>query len=362
MAGPEGAALTRRLAGAARSGRRSARDGGGQPRLVDVAERAGVSLATASRALNGLATVDGALRRRVQDAAQAVGYRPNAFARGLRTQRTLTLGVVIPSIANPHFTEAVQAAQAAAATAGYTTIVCNTARDPAAEQRDLLVLASGRVDGLILAPTQTGPAQLMALLADGPPVVLMDRRLEGVPWDWVAVDVAAGVREAIAYLAGRGRRRIAFLAGPAGISTAEDKLAGYRTGLAAQGQDVDPSLVVAGDYTEAGGYEATRRLLAQTPRPDAVIASNNLSAIGMTRAVLEGRLRVPDDLALVGFDNTPWTTLVRPALTLVAQPVAALGTTAARLLLDRLERPAGTSPEAPRQVLLAPTLVVRQST
>ena len=203
------------------------------------------------------------------------------------------------------------------------------------------------MDGLILAPTQTGPAQLMALLADGPPVVLMDRRLEGVPWDWVAVDVAAGLREAIAYLAGRGRRRIAFLAGPEGISTAEDKLAGYRAGLAAQGQDVDPSLVVAGDYTAAGGYEATRRLLAQTPRPDAVIAANNLSAIGMTRAVLEGGLRVPDDLALVGFDNTPWTTLVRPALTLVAQPVAALGTTAARLLLDRLERPAGRRPLRP---------------
>jgi LacI family transcriptional regulator len=354
--------MTRRPTGPPRPGRRSGRDGSGQPRLVDVADRAGVSLATASRALNGLATVDGALRRRVLDAARAVGYRPNAFARGLRTQRTLTLGVVIPSIANPHFTEAVQAAQDAAAAAGYTTIVCNTARDPEAEQRDLLVLTSGRVDGLILAPTQTGPAQLMALLADGPPVVLMDRRLEGVPWDWVAVDVAAGVREAVAYLAGRGRKRIALLAGPAGISTAEDKLAGYRAGLAAQGLDPDAALVVAGDYTDAGGYEATRRLLAQSPRPDAVIASNNLSAIGMTRAVLEEGLRVPEDVALVGFDNTPWTTLVRPALTLVAQPVAALGTTATRLLLDRLERPAGSPPDEPRQVLLAPTLVVRQST
>jgi len=354
--------MSRRPIGPPRAGRRSGRDSSGQPRLVDVAARAGVSLATASRALNGLATVDGALRRRVQDAARAVGYRPNAFARGLRTQRTLTLGVVIPSIANPHFTEAVQAAQDAAAAAGYTTIVCNTARDPEAERRDLLVLTSGRVDGLILAPTQTGPAQLMALLADGPPVVLMDRRLEGVPWDWVAVDVATGVREAVAHLASRGRTRIALLAGPEGISTAGDKLAGYRAGLAAQGLEPEAALVVAGDYTDAGGYEATRRLLTRSPRPDAVIASNNLSAIGMTRAVLEAGLRIPEDVALVGFDNTPWTTLVRPALTLVAQPVAALGTTAARLLLDRLERPAGGLPGAPRHVLLAPTLVVRQST
>ena len=207
--------------------------------------------------------MDGALRGRVLDAARAVGYRPNAFARGLRTQRTLTLGVVIPTIANPHFTEAVQAAQDTGATAGYTTIVCNTARDPEAERRDLLVLTSGRVDGLILAPTQTGPAQLMALLADGPPVVLMDRRLEGVPWDWVAVDVAAGVRRRSPTSPSRG-------AGGSPSSPARRGSPPPRTSWPATAPDSrrrgwsrDPALVVAGDYTEAGGYQATRRLLAQ---------------------------------------------------------------------------------------------------
>jgi LacI family transcriptional regulator len=351
--------MTQRLAARSQPARQGADVGEPAPRLVDVARRAGVSMATASRALNGLETVDGALRRRVLDAARAVGYRPNALGRGLRTQRTQTLGVVIPTITNPHFTEAVQAAQDAAAAAGYTTIVSNASRDPEAERRDVLVLTSGRVDGLILAPTQTSPEQLMELLIGGPPVVLMDRRIAGVPWDWVAVDVAAGVREAVAHLAARGRRRIAFVAGPERISTAEDKLAGYHAGLAGHGLAYETALVVSGDYTEAGGYAAVHELLALHAPPDAIIAANNLSAIGMTRAVFERGLRVPDDLALVGFDDTTWTALVSPALTVVAQPVAALGTTAVRLLLDRL---AGTAPETPRQVVLAPSLVVRRST
>jgi LacI family transcriptional regulator len=292
-------------------------------------------------------------------AARKVGYHPNALARGLRTQRTETVGIVIPTITNPHFTEAVQAAQDALAAGGYTTIVSNAARDPQAERRDIQVLCAGRVDGLILSPTQTAAAQLLALLPARLPVVLMDRRIAGLPWDSVAVDVRAGAIAAVAHLVARGRRRIGLIAGPAGISTADEKLDGYWAGLREQGLAGDAELVAPGDYTEAGGYAAAMRLLERRPAPDALLAANNVSAIGMVKAVRARGLRVPDDVALIGFDDTVWTQLIEPALTVVAQPVGALGATAARLLLRRL---AGEAPPEPQREELAPVLVVRAST
>jgi|DewCreStandDraft_1066081.scaffolds.fasta_scaffold00173_55 LacI family transcriptional regulator len=331
---------------------------GRAPRLEDVAREAGVSVSTASRALNGNPTVHPLLRQHVIAAARRVGYQPNALARGLRTHRTQTVGIVIPTIVNPHFTEAVQAAQDTLAVAGYATLVSNAARDPEAERRDLEVLCAGRVDGLVLAPTQVAAEQLAALIPAGLPVVLMDRRVPGAPWDWVAVDVQAGAYAAVAHLAARGRRRIGFIAGPPGISTADDKLAGYQQALQAYGLPDDPALVAPGDYTEAGGRAATADLLTRRPPPDALIAANNLSALGMVLEVRRRGLRIPDDLALVGFDDTAWTALMQPGLTVVAQPVAVLGATAAKLLLARL---GGQAPPEPRHEMLPATLVVRGS-
>jgi len=331
---------------------------GSRAKLEDVARAAGVSVATASRALNGQETVHPVLRRQVMAAARKVGYRPHALARGLRMQRTETVGIVIPTITNPHFTEAVQAAQDALAAAGYATIVSNAARDPQAERWDIQVLCAGRVDGLILSPTQTAAGQLLALLPSHLPVVLMDRRIEGLPWDAVAVNVRKGAMAAVAHLVARGRHRIGFLTGPAGISTADEKLDGYRAGLREQGLAFDPALVAPGDYTEAGGWLGTMQLLARRPAPEALIAANNLSAIGMVKAVRARGLRVPDDVALVGFDDTVWTQLVEPPLTVVAQPVATLGATAARLLLRRL---AGQAPPEPHHEYLEPALLVRAS-
>jgi LacI family transcriptional regulator len=328
------------------------------PKLEDVAREAGVSVSTASRALNGHPTVHPVLRQHVMAAARRVGYQPNALARGLRTQRTQAVGIVIPTIMNPHFTEAVQAAQDTLAAAGYATLVSNTARDPGAERRDVQVLCAGRVDGLVLAPTQIAAAQLLALIPTSLPVVLMDRRIPGAPWDWVAVDVRTGAYEAVAHLAARGRRRIGFIAGPPGISTADDKLEGYHQALRMLGLPVDPALVAQGDYTETGGRTATAQLLALQPPPDAIIAANNLSALGMVREVRDRGLRIPDDLALVGFDDTTWTALMQPGLTVVAQPVATLGATAAELLLARM---AGQAPPEPRHETLPARLVVRGS-
>jgi LacI family transcriptional regulator len=347
---------------------------GGQGRLGirDLAAEAGVSVATVSRVLNGTGNVDAALRQRVVAAAARLAYRPNGVARSLRLQRTTTLGAVIPSITNPYFTDAVRAMQDAAAAHGYTLLVANSDRDPAKEEAALTTLLDRRVDGVVLVSAAGDPRPspaLRALLESGTPLVAVDRALPSLDLDRVLVDTRAGARDAVAHLAARGRRRIALIAGPPTISTAAEKLAGYRDGLTGAGLPFDPALVLPGDYTLESGETQAAALLDLSPRPDAVLIANNLMSLGALRVLLRRDADVPAGLAVVGYDDVPWTEAVRPALTVVAQPTYDLGRRAVELLVWRLGRRARKgAPEAregrhdaPITEVLPTTLVVRES-
>jgi LacI family transcriptional regulator len=259
--------------------------------------------------------------------------------------------------------------QDAAADHGYTLLVANSDRDPAKEEAALTTLHDRRVDGIILVSATTTPAAgagLRAILASGTPVVAMDRALPDLAIDRILVDTRAGARAAVAHLVARGRRRIALIAGPPTISTAMEKLAGYREGLVAAGLPVDPDLIFPGDYTLESGEAQATALLAMPRRPDAVLIANNLMSLGALRVLLRREVAIPEGLAVVGYDDVPWTEAVRPALTVVAQPTYALGRRAVECLVRRLaERrpgwPAGQPAADTVTELLPATLVVRES-
>jgi LacI family transcriptional regulator len=331
-----------------------------------IAAESRVSIATVSRVLNGAQTVDPVLAEQVLKAAARLGYRPNGVARSLRLRRTVTLGAVIPTITNPYFTDTVRAMQDAATAAGYTLLVANSDRDPAKEDAALTTLLDRRVDGVVLvsaassAPEAAPSPALRAVLDAGTPIVAMDRALPSLPCDRVVVDTRAGARDAVRHLLARGRRRIAFVAGPPSISTAAEKRHGYEEALRGAGVGLDPALVLPGDYTLESGEQMAERLLRLDPPADAVLVANNLMTLGVLRALLRRDVRIPDQLALVGYDDVAWTLAVRPALTVVSQPTYGLGQAAIRLLLERMAAPRRPG-DAPELRTLPATLVVRES-
>ncbi|MGH2355044.1 MAG: LacI family DNA-binding transcriptional regulator [Chloroflexota bacterium] len=336
--------------------------GNGRLSIREIAAEGGVSVATVSRVLNGTGNVIAGLRQRVVVAADQLGYRPNGVARSLRLRRTTTLGAVIPTITNPYFTDSVRAMQDAAAGYGYTLLVANSDRDPAKEETALTTLLDRRVDGVVLVSAALAPAPspaLRAFLESGTPLVAMDRALPSLDLDRVVVDTRGGAREAVAHLVQRGRRRIACIAGPPSISTATEKLAGYRDGLADAGLPFEPALVLPGDYTLESGEAQARALLTLQPRPDAVLIANNLMMLGAFRVLLRRDVAIPDQVALVGYDDVAWTDAVRPALSVVAQPSYELGRRAVELLVARLS---GRRTEPQSIIEILPTnLIVRES-
>lgn len=326
----------------------------------DIAEEARVSIATVSRVLNGVVTVDRDLASQVLLAARRLGYRPNGVARSLRLQRTHTLGAVIPTITNPYFADAVRAMQDAATSRGYTLLVANSDRDPEKEDHALATLLDRRVDGVVLVSAAIQPltsSALRALLDSGTPVVAMDRALPNLELDRVVVDTRGGARRAVEHLIAGGRRRIAFIAGPPSISTAVDKLLGYMEALQAAGLPCDEALILPGDYTLESGEAMAARLLDLHPLPDAVLVGNNLMTLGALRTFLRRDVSIPQSLAVIGYDDVLWTDVVRPALTVVAQPSYALGQEAIRLLLNRIAAPNS----APEVRTLSTTLIIRES-
>ncbi|BDG62356.1 LacI family DNA-binding transcriptional regulator [Caldinitratiruptor microaerophilus] len=325
--------------------------------IRDVARAAGVSQSTVSRALNGSGYVSPATRARVLAAAAQLHFRPSHVARSLVSKATHTLGLLLPDITNPFFPAIARGVEDAAARAGYAVILCNTDRDPAHEEHYLAILRQRQVDGLVLIASSAAVGHRIAR-ADFPAVVFVDRVPPGAEADAVVVDNREGVRTATRHLLGLGHRRIAFVGGSAGSGTSEDRLAGYLAALAEAGLNPDPGHIRAGDFTYDGGYAAGRALLGSPDRPTAVVAANDLMAIGVLRAAAELGLRVPDDVAVVGYDDIPLAGMLNPPLTTVAQPTYEMGERAARMLLERL---AGKAPPEPRRVVLPARLVVRRS-
>lgn len=304
-------------------------------RIREVAERAGVSPATVSRALNGDPRITAPTREKVVAAAQELGYRPNLVARSLRRQETAKIGVVVSDIENPHFTHAVRAIEDHAFPRGYQVLLCNTDETPAKQHEYLEMLASERVLGVILVPADPDDPSIPALLGLGIPVVAFDRIVSDERADAVFVDNVEGARRATEHLLQLGRRRVAYVGGPTVIQTGHDRQRGYEEAVAAAG--AEPIVALGGFRTEPARL-VTRQLLAAHPEVDAIVAANNLMAIGVLRALREAGRVVPDDVALVGIDNPVWAEMIDPPLTTLAQPVRRMAIAAAELLLQRVKR------------------------
>jgi len=325
--------------------------------MAEVARLAGVSITTVSHVLNGTRPASEATTRRVLEAVRQTGYTQNTIARALARGGTQSLGLAISGLANPYFTDLIAAVEAQAGLAGHTLLLGDTREDPLQELRMVQALVERRVDGLVLAPSAgAGEHALKYLATQSLPVVLIDR-LADARLDQVGSENEEPTADLVAHLAGRGHRRIGMLIGTRGLSTTEERMRGFKVGLERAGLPADDALVVEGGSHRDRAREATLGLLDLPDPPTALVSGNNFMTIGVMRALADRGLHVPEDIALVTFDDFEWADLFAPRLTAVAQPIGELGERAVSLLLSRIEDPS----LPPRTVRLPTTFVHRDS-
>lgn len=327
--------------------------------LKDVARRAGVSVSTVSRVLTGSPLVNAETRERVQAAMDALEYRPNRVARRLRgdSGQASLIGLIVPDIQNPFFAEVARGVEGVAQAHGYMVFVGNSDEDGAVERRYLELMRAERVDGVILPASSDIAATVTEMARRGLPVVCVDRRLPRAALDTVIADNVEGAYQAVSHLIAVGHRRIGFIGGRPQLSTTQERLEGYRRALAEHGLPHDEALVRAGDSRQAGGRAMAAALLAGPERPTALLVGNNLMTLGALETIHALGLRIPDDVAIVGYDDMPWALAFNPPLTAVRQPGQELGRRAAELLIARIADPSRST----TLVTLQPELVVRQS-
>lgn len=327
------------------------------PTMREVAQRAGVSPTTVSHVVNNTRYVSEEVRARVNAVMEELGYRPNALARSLRRGETQTLGLILPDSANPFFAEVGRSIEAAAFETGYNVILCNTEGDLEKESLYVDVLMKKQVDGVIFVAAGDHSGALQAILKRGGLVVVVDRDLAGVTLDTVLSDNYQGGYLATRHLIALGHRRIACIAGPSNLTPSAQRVLGYRQALEEAGLPFDEGLLLRGDFHPESGRQATHTLLARPQAPSAIFACNDMMAIGALRAAAERGMRVPQDLAVVGYDDIELASFTNPPLTTVQQPKDQIGKTAVRLLLERFVQ----RDLPPRRELLPSTLIVRGS-
>jgi LacI family transcriptional regulator len=343
-------------------------DGGRVSTIKQVAARAGVSFTTVSHVVNRTRPVSDGARVRVERAIAELGYFPSAVARALKTSQTRILGVIVPNITNPFFSELMRGIEDVCERSHYSVFLCNGDDDLERQGRSLDTLLGRRVDGVLLA-TPTGPAAALAkrLSAARMKTVVVDRSVPGLEADQVRIDHQAGARLAVEHLLALGHRRIACLAGPSSFAVSRARVAGWRKALARAGIKPEPDWLLMGDFRAAAGHDLTRTLLARARGAPptgtgsditAVFASNDLLGIGALRAAAEQGLPVPRALSVIGFDGIEMGAFTYPALTTVGYPIRAIGETAATVLIDRI---AGRRTEV-CEIVVAPEIILREST
>lgn len=300
--------------------------------LQDVARAAGVSPATASRALHRPDLVALRTRERVEQVALELGYRPNVLARGLRTRGSRTIGLIVTDILNPFHATLAKGVQDAAEAQGYTVLMFNSDEQPGKERRALETLHGHLPMGLIVVPTARTRENLSVV--SGLPTIELDRAsgLKGA--HTVMVDNVAGAREAVTHLTGLGHRRVGMIVGNQDVSTARERLQGYCEALETAQVPYLEELVLPGDHREQGGRLAALQLLSGRERPTALFVGNNEMTVGAVLAARELGLNIPGDLSVVGFDDSRWAQTMSPALSVVSQPTYELGQLACQHLLS----------------------------
>ncbi|HAF70985.1 MAG: Transcriptional regulator, LacI family [Acetothermia bacterium 64_32] len=327
--------------------------------MRDVAREAGVSVNTVSRALAGKPDVSPQTRAKVLEVAERLGYRPNKLARGLRSNKTFTLGVIVTDIANPFFAELVKGVEETARKNGYSILLEDTSEDPKKEEKAIQVMLAERVDGLLVTPVQSTRRALEEVLKSGFPFVLMGRYFPDLDAPYVVTDDVQGAIIAVEHLINLGHRKIAHVAGPLHISSAQDRLSGYIKALERHGITVREEYILKEAVTLEDGYRAGKELLQLRPLPSAVFAYSDFVAVGIMQAILEEGFRIPADISLVGYDDILFSAYTKVPLTTIRIPKRTLGSEAVRMLLKSLARKKSLSAKAKR---LGVDLVVRDST
>ncbi len=328
--------------------------------IEKIAKQAGVSRSTVSRVLNNHPNVSPTARERVLAVTQKVQFQPNLAARGLAAGHTRVLGLVIPMpvaavFSDPYHPIVIQGVASACNTHDYSVMLWLA--EPEYERRTISkILHNGLIDGLILASMLVNDPLLESLSASDLPFILIGRHLSNERVNYVDVDNINSAREIVSYLIRLGRRCIATITGPKNMIAGADRLDGYLAALRERGITPQPDLIVAGDFTEAGGYNAMQQLLPH--KPDAVFAASDMMALGALRVIREAGLRVPEDIALIGFDDIPFAAHADPPLTTVRQPIHRTGVIAAETLIDLIAHP----DSHPRRIILPTELVIRAST
>ena len=322
--------------------------------MADVAVRAGVSIATVSRVLSGHASVAPELRLKVSAAVEELSYRPNRLARNLRRRNAEMLGIVISDIQNPHFSEMIYVAEEEAYRRGYRVLLCNTGESSEKQKSYLQVLADERPVGVIIAPCDASAPEIGQLIDLGIPVVAFDRPVKDERADAVLADNFEGARTAVEHLVSRGIKKIGYVGISTQIETGARRLAGYKAAMTALG--LEPRWTDGG-LRLAAGVRATQRLMKEWPEMEGMVVGNNMLTLGALQALRAENRRVPEDIAVVAFDDPFWAELLDPPLTTLAQPVRAMTSTAVRLLIDNIE---GRRRE-PERIVFRFTLKVRES-
>jgi LacI family transcriptional regulator len=328
--------------------------------IRDVAKSAGVSTATVSHVINQSRFVSPAVVRRVQRVIKTLGYQPNALARSLRNRNTSTLGLVLPDSSNPFFAEVARGIEDYAFKQGYNVIFGSSEGDLEKEKIYLRVFLEKQVDGVIFVAAGESAQNIRQVLSERLSLVVVDREFKNVVADYVTADNRHGGFLATEHLIRLGHRVIACIAGPSAATPSADRVTGYRDALKAHSIRFDSRLVKRGDFQPASGFAVTQSLLAKSgPRPTAIFACNDMMALGALAAIGKMGLRVPRDVAVIGFDDIALASFTSPALTTIQQPKNEMGKLAAQILIERIKNP---KIEKNQRHLVPVKLIVRDST
>jgi len=326
--------------------------------VKDVAARAGVSTATVSRVLSGKEGVSPELEQRVRQVIDELAYRPNQAARRLRERRSKIIGVLVPDIQINFFASIVVSIERELQKAGYLLLLGNTYDDLESEKQHIDTFLSEDVAGVIFAPSTTiNTSNYRPLQEAGVHLVAIDRQPGEMQIDTVQIDNTQAALRATRHLIEEGHQQIGFIAGSDLISTSIDRQLGYELALRQAGIAVNPELIRPGSFSIESGYQAMKVLFANHRKLSAVLIANNSLTLGAMKYVRECEIDVPTQIAIIGFDDMPWSTILRPPLSVIVQPVNEIGISAARLMLDRINEPKSSI----KHLTLETTMVIRQS-
>ena len=326
--------------------------------IKDVAREAGVSVATVSKILNLPDYSKPETREKVTAAIKRLNYQPNHAAQSMVRKKTGMIALIIPDVRNQFFTDVARGVEDVANKHNYRVMLCNTDEDPQKQQNYLQALQGRIVDGFIIAVASDDSRQLKKISRSQLPFVFIDRECRNYRTDAVIVDNRDGAAKAVRHLLHNGRCRVGFISGKQDTQTGRERLQGYCDALAEKRIEPDRQLIKDGKFTIEGGYQAAKALLEMAGKPDSLFVANNAMTIGALKAINEKGIRIPDEIALVSFDDADWAEFFTPALTVIRQPTYTMGNLAGEILFQRLME---TKPSEIKEVVLKPELIIRKS-